>query len=252
MFKFLQEPKFPIAIFITASFLSLLVLFSLFLFSGIRSSDSPQELSGRVLNRYYLKDRAGLASDPYISLYPGLNALLEGPVITSADPIMGSLEAPVTITVFSDFSCQYCRQQEETVKKLVARFGQSVNFLRKDYPDFDENSYSYQAAAAGRCAFEQGRYWDYHDMLFSDKKTAPFKFFIDLAEQAGLDKEAFLDCFESDRPGRQIKNNMEEASVLEIPGIPFLYVNDQEIFGEIKESGLSQIVEIEIKKAGSR
>lgn len=249
MFKFLKEPKFPLAIFVVASLLSLTVIFAVYLIFMVKPASAPTGQDEAVLNRYYLKGQGNQSSDPYISAYPNWEKMLEGPIITSADPMLGELSAPVTITIFSDFSCEYCQQQEETIKKMVGRYGQYVNILRKDFPDYEANSYSFRAAVAGRCAQEQGRYWDYHGRLFSDRAEASDDFFLQIARELDLKLKDFSGCLASETAADKVKSNQREASALEIAGVPFLYVNDQEVLGEIDEAGLAQLVEIEIKKA---
>lgn len=247
MFDFLKNPKFPLAIFITAAITALMVFFLLYLvygFSGYGIAKNDQE---EIFNqRYYLKNTPR-SKDPFITAYPNISELLDGPIISADDPVAGSIDARVTITIFSDFSCEYCANQEKVLKEMIKRYGQKVNLLWKDYPDNDTESYSYQAAIAARCAQEQDEFWPYHDKLYENTKLDKNKF-LAIADLLKLNSKEFKDCLDGQKTKDLVNNNISEAAALELPGIPFIYVNDQQLFGEVSAAELSQVIEIEIKR----
>ena len=81
--------------------------------------------------------------------------------------LKGSPQAPVIIVEFADFSCPYCREAEGTMKSLLAEYQGKVSLAYRDYPLREAHPHAQLAAEASRCAADQGRFWEYHDLLFA-------------------------------------------------------------------------------------
>ena len=197
-------------------------------------------------DRYYIntdyKD-----GDFYITKKPNLKDILAGPIITSLDPSLGEISAPVVLVQFSDFECQYCSEQEKVLKELLNIYGDKVKLIWKDYPESSIETPSYQAAIAARCAQEQDKFWEYHDALYKSKKLNQDEF-INIAEKLKLKKGDFKNCLNSDRPKNLVNDNILEADALEIYGIPFVYINDQEAMGQMELEDFQNIIDKELEK----
>ena len=87
------------------------------------------------------------------------------------EPSKGPADAKVTITEYSDFECPYCaRFVADTLPKIDANYGDKVLFVFRNYPlPANMHPYAEKAAEAGECANDQGRFWEYHDLLFKDQ-----------------------------------------------------------------------------------
>ena len=156
---------------------------------------------------------------------------------------MGDPDAPVLIEVYEDFQCPACRIYSNEVEPLVTEnhvANGEVYYVFRQYPFLDDrapNKESDQAANASMCAAEQGRFWDYHDILFanwsgenqgsfSDKRLLAF------AETLGLDTDAFTACFEENRYQDQIQADLAAGNAAGVQGTPSVLVN-----GEIVRPG---------------
>ena len=156
---------------------------------------------------------------------------------------MGDPDAPVLIEVYEDFQCPACRIYSNEVEPLVTEnhvANGEVYYVFRQYPFLDDrspNKESDQAANASMCAAEQGRFWDYHDILFanwngenqgsfSDKRLLAF------AETLGLDTETFTACFEENRYQDQIQADLAAGNAAGVQGTPSVLVN-----GEIVRPG---------------
>src|SRR3989344_6054331 len=87
------------------------------------------------------------------------------------DPYLGNKDAKVVMIEFSDYQCPYCARFEEgayvDIKKNYIDTGK-VKFVYRDFPlSFHENAQ--KAAEASECADEQGKFWEYHDLLFKNQ-----------------------------------------------------------------------------------
>ncbi len=187
-------------------------------------------------------------NDPYLTKNPSLKDMIVGPIITDNDPYMGDKNAPVVIVEFGDYECGFCSKQEQIFKKLMADKKYNVGLVWKDYPERDDAAPSFRAAVAARCAGEQDKFWQYHGILFDHKNDLNEEVFLTIARQLKLDIKSFKECLNNDAPRRQIIDNMAEADALNIKGVPFIYINDQEIMGQANLDDIKRIIELQVNK----
>jgi protein-disulfide isomerase len=177
-----------------------------------------------------------------------VNALRPVGDITEITPIarplvdgraMGDPLAPVVVEVFEDFQCPRCKDYSDTVEKSLIQSdyitsGQ-VYYIFRHYPFLDRDAAgqeSHQAANASMCASEQGRFWDYHDILFvnwngenqgafTDKRLAAF------AENLGLDMSKFNSCFKDNTYENEINSDYDLGLRYGVQGTPTVFVNGE-------------------------
>lgn len=148
---------------------------------------------------------------------------------------IGNPDAPVKIEVFEDFQCPACADFTHTTEKQIVAdlipTGQVYYFFRQ-YPFLDRGSSheSAQAANASMCALEQGRFWDYHDMLYGNQNGENLGGFADkrlvaFANSLGLDMKAFDSCFTENRYKAEIDKDLKDGGTLGVTGTPSLFVN---------------------------
>src|SRR6185369_10589768 len=118
--------------------------------------------------------------------------------------VVGSSTAPVAMEVFSDFQCPACRILVTTeLSRLLTDFvvpgvlrieSKDIDVLGKGQPDE-----SLELAAGARCAADQGRYWQFHDLVFwnqgrENRGDHDAAFIARIADQAGLDRTSWEAC----------------------------------------------------------
>jgi protein-disulfide isomerase len=88
--------------------------------------------------------------------------------VGDTDFVLGDPNAKMTIILYEDFQCPFCGRffsdAEKTIRNTYVKDG-SVKLVYRDFPFL--GSESYKAAEAARCAAEQGKFWEYHDYLYS-------------------------------------------------------------------------------------
>ena len=247
-----KKPNFPTAFFVAAS-LATFILFAIFFFiikinfpSNFRRSPL-QETATRQSGKYYLNKNYS-EGDLLITKVPNLKDILTGPIITDLDPNLGAKNAPITIVEFSDFECDFCHEQEQMLKQILDKYQNKIRLIWKDYPESNEDSISFQAAIAARCAEKQNQFWAFHDLLYQNSNNLTRLKFLNFADQLDLNRAKFVRCLDNDNIKQLIKNNIKEANALNIKGVPCIYVNDQEVMEEISFEELRRIVEIELNK----
>lgn len=245
------KEKFPITLFVSASIMAFILFFLLFLFFSFYSSLSSTSVVFDNNNsnvRYFLKDDMS-TKDPMMTKVLNLSDYLSGPIINNSDPSIGQKDSPVNIVIYSDFKCEYCANQEKVIRKVLDEYRDRIRFIWKDYPEAKLDADSFQASVAARCAQAQGAFWNYHDLLFDREEALNEKNFYQIAQDLDLDMVNFKDCFVNQKTRNLIIDDMTEAEALGIDGIPFMYVNDQQLVGELNYDDLKKVIDIQLEKS---
>ena len=132
-------------------------------------------------------------------------------------PVLGSKTAPVTIVEVGDYQCHMCKLWfEETRPLIIENYVETgkVNFVFVDMPFLGSDSTP--ASEATYCADDQGRYWEYHSMLFTyqeeiDDGWASANRLQAFAFNLGLDIEQFDKCMKTDDHRSLVNSNMQIA-----------------------------------------
>ena len=157
-------------------------------------------------------------SKPQARPIPALNS----PLLLMGEPALGATNAPLTIVEFSDFECSYCRRFHEKVfPQLKTEYIDTglVRFVHKDLP-LPFHPQALPAAAAARCAGEQGRYWDLYSGLFDQQNCLNCKGVLAIAAEEELDTTALKACMERESTLAVINANRSEASLHNIRATP--------------------------------
>jgi len=146
---------------------------------------------------------------------------------------VGAADAPVVIYEFADFQCPACAQFAAVgtphIKRNHVDAG-TVRYVHYDFPLIQIHPHAFLAARAGRCADEQGRFWEYHDVLYQEQRSwsgqeDALPAFVDYAPRAGADRAQFEACLNSDRYAEEVSQNMRLGESLNVPGTPTLFIN---------------------------
>lgn len=152
---------------------------------------------------------------------------------------IGDPNAKVKIEVYEDFQCPACKEFTNSVEKQLLQSpyisGGQVYYEFIHYPFIDSGSItkeSHQAANASMCALEQGRFWDYHDILFANQGAENSGAFTDkrlqtFAQSLGLDVTAFNKCFNANKYSAEIESNFQKGVAAKVDSTPTVFLNGQ-------------------------
>ena len=161
------------------------------------------------------------------------------------DPSLGPLSAGVTIVEYADFECPACKENVAVLKELRSLYPGQVRLVHRDLP-LPGHPAARPAAEAAQCAYEQGQFWAYHDILFS-RVPMPVDY-LQVAKHLQLDSEAFDDCLSSGRPQAAVSKDVQEAKRLGISGTPTFFVNGRYLNGFQTLEALRAAVDRELIK----
>ncbi|MBC7928932.1 MAG: DsbA family protein [Bryobacteraceae bacterium] len=136
--------------------------------------------------------------------------------------VLGDVKAPLTLVEFTDYQCGFCsmfhRQTFPSIKREFIDKG-LVRFVSMDLP-LDMHSEAFLAAKASRCALEQGKYWEYRDVL--SQKPQPFspELLLKIGQPLGLDEAKMQACISSDRLDAGVKADIRQAEQANLSATP--------------------------------
>lgn len=161
----------------------------------------------------------------------------------------GAPDAQVTLVEFADYECPYCQKVNPQIQQMKKEYGDKLTIVYKDFPLPMHHS-SEKAAEAARCAGEQGKFWQYHDVLFYSKQLE-----VDaLKEHArviNLDVDRFDTCLDSGSQAAAVKKDLEEAEGLGLTGTPSFFVNGHFFSGVVDIGTLKDMVNQQLNAAAA-
>lgn len=155
--------------------------------------------------------------------------------IKSDDHIRGAKNAKVTLVEYSDFQCPYCQRHFSVLKQALAEY-KDIALVYRHYPlSFHQNA---QIAAEGsECAAEQGKFWEYHDVLFQkgqgDGTGLTPSDLEKYAKDLGLNSSKFNDCLAAKKYSTRVTGDLSEGNAFGVQGTPATFVVDKDGNGEL-------------------
>ena len=190
-----------------------------------------------------------LRAQSQVSMLLPVSPALRQSVSADKGFVRGSPAAPVTIVEFSDFQCPFCKAAAATVKQVLDRYAGKVKWVFRDFPIEKLHPDAPRAHEAARCAGAQGKFWEYHDMLF---ERSPRQARADLEEYAAnlkLDGPAFAECLDSRRHQAAVSADMAEGARLGVDGTPTFFVNGRRLVGAQSVAVFERLVDAELARA---
>ena len=154
-------------------------------------------------------------------------------------PEVGNPQGDVTIVEFFDYNCGYCKSVLATVRQLLSE-DSGVRLVLKEYPILSEGSKF--AARAALAAGEQGRYFEFHNILMELRGQVTEERVLKAAVGVGLDVPKLERDMEKPEILSQIESNRKLAQSLNINGTPTFVVGDEIIPGAVDRETLRQLV----------
>ena len=157
-------------------------------------------------------------------------------LIQNGSPILGDRSAEITILEFGDYQCTFCYKfHKETLPILKDEFinNGKIKMVFKDFPLNGDDSKI--AGEAAYCAEDQGKYWDYHDMLYQNwagERTGWIKLDVlyQFAKDTNLELEQFTDCLTNHKYSKRVLENERYGIEIDVDATPtFLVFNDKKV-----------------------
>jgi protein-disulfide isomerase len=167
------------------------------------------------------------------------------------NPRKGPEEAPVTIIEYTDFQCPYCARGARTIEQVLEMYPGKVRVVFKNLP-LKMHKQAEPAARAALAAHRQGKFWDYHDLLFKNGAKLNDDLFIDFAGRLGMDVDRFKVDYASAEIAAQVEADMGQARRLRMNGTPRFLVNGVQIKGAAAPDYFAKVIDRLLAETGGR
>jgi protein-disulfide isomerase len=174
-------------------------------------------------------------------------------------PILGDSNAKITIVEFSDLQCPFCKRYvDDTAQQIYDTYIKTgkAKFAYRHFPLSSIHPNSQKASEATECANDQGKFWDYHDLLFQNQSTWSSQTadeaensFTDYAGKLDLDTQQFRTCLDTDKFKKNVTDDLADGETVQVSGTPAFFINGHRIDGAVPFSELKKIIDQELQKS---
>jgi protein-disulfide isomerase len=180
----------------------------------------------------------------------------EKPTVDPSHPTLGSVQAPLVIYEFIDYQCPFCKKfADETLPKIINNYvaKNKVRIVFKDFPlDFHQNAMI--TSWAVRCANNQGKFKQMHDILFAQQQNWSNlgsdkiqNYLTDIAAKLSLNQNSFKSCLKDENVKAAILADLKEGKEnFKVNGTPSFLINQRQISGALPYGEFEKIIESEL------
>jgi len=174
---------------------------------------------------------------------------------TANAPSKGPEDAPVTIIVFSDFECPFCRDESKLLlEDIPKKYPKEVRIVFKDFPLEPVHTWARKAAISSHCIIDQNpaAYWAFHETMYAhqgeindgnlDTRIQEF------ATQQKLDTLRLTTCIQTKATGGIVEKSEAEGHALGISQTPTLFINGRLVTGAVPLDKLEMVIQWELKR----
>ncbi len=173
---------------------------------------------------------------------------LVAPEYSQGDIRLGHTGATTTMTIFTDFACEYCKSYHATYKKLIEIYGDRVTFVIKHFP-LPNHPQAETAAMAASCAHAQNLFLPYSDILFERQgewsaRTDSVQTLKNYAWRVrGMNGRDFAACMDEKRFVSLLEANMAEGAEFNLQAAPATFINEEFLSGDVPQEDLQTLLD---------
>jgi len=163
--------------------------------------------------------------------------------------VLGERTAKVQIVEFADYQCPACRTAQPITKRVISSYGDKIAFFYRHFPLIGTHQYSLEAAQAAEAAGEQGKFWEYHDLLFENQDHLDRNYLIEYAKRLNLDVKKFEDALKSGKYKDKVMADLSAGQQAGVDSTPTFFINGKKYVGAQTLDQFKNIIEDELKAA---
>jgi protein-disulfide isomerase len=178
-------------------------------------------------------------------IFSGAKTQVDNEGIVVASHIKGNPDATVTLVEYSDLECPACAAFQPVLNELLSQYENQIRFEYKHFP-LPMHTYAMQAAVAAEAAGQQGKFYEFHDMVFENqdewaKAATPNVIFIKYASDLGLDVELFKKQINSSLLRDKIKQDLKDGHELSVTGTPTFFLDGKKMEFNTYQAFIEQV-----------
>jgi len=169
-------------------------------------------------------------------------------IIEPKDIFVGKKDAPVTLMEFGEYENEDCAKANEVVKQILEEYEGKVRFNFRHFPLTLVHQRSMKASEAAVAAGQEGKFWEMHNVLFSNRRSLGTTSLKLHSKEAGVNNKKFLDELVNGTFGWQVQDDLKEGIGRGVKELPAFFINDEPFSGKPTFANLSAAIELALKK----
>ena len=157
------------------------------------------------------------------------------------DHALGPADAPIQFVEYGDYQCAHCIAMHKIVTEILAQYAGRIHFIWRHFPLSKMHPMARPAAQAAEAAGE--KFWQMHELLFSQPKNLNKEQILQYARQLGLDIDAFSKAMDSEESYARVRAQMTGGIRSGVNTTPTFYIQGLRYDGDLNRSSLSAAIE---------
>lgn len=203
------------------------------------SEEERERLEATLFDRLYTKYKVNV-------FYMLAEPVVEN-ISVDDDPATGPADAPVTIIMFSDFQCSACKAVHPLLKEAMAAYPGKVRFVVRDCPLETIHANAFRAALAAGAAHQQGKFFEYIELLYQNQEALDDISLKKYAAQIGLNVQQFAVDLNSAKVAAEVKKDLTDGENYGVHSTPTIFVNGMRA-PEFSVAGFRRAIDRALKK----
>jgi protein-disulfide isomerase len=165
-------------------------------------------------------------------------------------PVLGKSDAPVTLVMFSDFECPYCKGVEPTVRSLREKYGDKLRVVFKllPLPFHPHAEPASELALEARAQKGEQGFWDAHDRIFASQPKLDEADLEKIATDMGLDVAKTKAAIKEKKHAKDISADTELGEDMHCNGTPHFFINGRRLVGAHPIENFVKVIDEELQK----
>lgn len=169
--------------------------------------------------------------------------------VQASQHVTGKNTMGVTLLEYGDFQCPYCGQYYPIVKGVVEQYGDKIAFQFRNFPLVQIHKNAMAASRAAEAADKQGRYWEMHDLLYTNQSSwsessNPTTFFNQYATQLSLNQKQFTSDMNSQATLDVINADLAAGGKVGVDSTPTFFINGKKVTSQPRSvADFSKLIE---------
>ena len=148
---------------------------------------------------------------------------------------------------FSDFECPYCTRAAEVANQIKQKYPKDVRFIFRHFP-LSFHKKAHLASQASLAANEQGKFWEYHDLIFANQRALDRADLEGHAKKLGLNMKKFNAALDSAKYKAAVDGDLKLGGLVAVNGTPSMFINGKRIANPTDMANVSKVIDAELAK----
>lgn len=171
-----------------------------------------------------------------------LSAEVQAKIASTSAPSFGPADAKVTVVEFSDFQCPFCTRAASVVHQIKEKYGDKVRFVFRQYP-LPMHGDAHVAAQASLAAHQQGKFWEFHDLLFANQRALTRPSLEDYAKQLNLNVAQLKKALDDQALKAAVDADVKLGEEVNVNGTPTVFINGKRVANPTEFEPVAKLID---------